>query len=45
MASGRPGSIEQGAVTQRGFELQVVTPSLDAVRLRLDMRVMSLAPG
>jgi hypothetical protein len=42
---GRPGSIEQEAVTQRGFELQIVTPSLDAVRLRLDMRVMSLAPG
>lgn len=41
---GRPGSIEQGAVTQRGFELQVVTPSLDAVRLRLDLRVMSLTP-
>ncbi len=38
-APGPPGSIEKGAVEQRGFELKVTTPPATTTRMTVEMTV------
>ena len=38
-APGPPGSIEKGAVEQRGFELKITTPPATSTRMTVEMVV------
>jgi hypothetical protein len=42
---GQPGSIEKGAIEQRGFELTIVTPPSTSTRVRTEMSVTSRPTG